>query len=698
VAQRLERHLDVALAVEGAIHNAHAAGTEAPAELEPIRAAKFDVIRRRQSGQTIARERYVALPIAPKREAKACRAARAYDRRMGEPTDIDVAETLGPDRRDAVRLVDSLASGGERYHDEGTLGRGGMGIVSLRLDRKIGRRVAAKELRPELAADEASRARFLREAQVQGQLEHPAVPPLYDLGERANGSLYFTMKTLRGVTLRDILERLAAGDELTARKYTPHRLLAGFASVCLAVDYAHQRGILHRDIKPANIMFGDFGEVYLLDWGLAKIQGESDAGVARDPEKPTPEAMTHVGSVMGTPGYMAPEQMEDARAVGTAADVYSLGAVLFELLTLEPLHTRSSVREVMQSTREGADARASARAPDREIPPELDAACVEATATEPSERCPSARAVHDAVQSYLEGERDLELRRARSAEHTRAAIAAAEQARAGGDGALASRRRTMQELGRALALDPDNADAVSVMAGLFANPPDQTPPEVEFAIERGYRRSTRWVGRMGVIAYAGVLGFLPLLFWMGIRQPGVVVAFFALLGVCVALSARVMSSKSPPTPLILAAMVFSSAAFALCARFGSPLLLMPTALAVNAAGYAIFLHRRYRWWITGVATTALLAMVGLEVAGVLAPTFGFSNGRLEVLPVALSLPPVATTVLVVFASVVAMVLCTLLVGHIRDQLADAERRIYLYAWHLRELVPPDAREMTDPAA
>src|SRR5689334_6269899 len=123
---------------------------------------------------------------------------------MGDSSRIDLAETAAATGAGQLQLVEQPTSG-ERYRDEGTLGRGGMGVVSLHLARRIGRRVASKQLHPELAAAAASRARFLREAQVQGQLEHPAIPPVYDLGERPDGAPYFTMRTLRGVTLREIL-------------------------------------------------------------------------------------------------------------------------------------------------------------------------------------------------------------------------------------------------------------------------------------------------------------------------------------------------------------------------------------------------------------------------------------------------------------------------------------------------------------
>jgi serine/threonine-protein kinase len=277
-----------------------------------------------------------------------------------------------------------------------------MGVVSLIRDVRIGRRVAKKALRPELARADEARARFIREAQVQGQLEHPAIVPVYDLARDDDGAPYFTMKSIRGVTLEEILRRLAERDAGAVETFGRHRLLAAFSTVCLAAHYAHQRGVLHRDLKPANIMLGDYGEVYVLDWGLARIRhADSVEPADRIEVEHLHEAMTHVGTVMGTPGYVAPEQVRaDAGTPDRRCDVYALGSVLFEILTLQKLHTPGPVKMVIQSTVQGADARASVRAPDRDIAPELDAICQRATAVDPEERYPDARELQNATSRF----------------------------------------------------------------------------------------------------------------------------------------------------------------------------------------------------------------------------------------------------------------------------------------------------------
>ncbi len=489
---------------------------------------------------------------------------------MGETLDVVNASTVVDTGQAAVQLVPPPTATDERYHLVGTLGKGGVGVVSVHLDRRIGRRVALKQLRPSLAREEQTRARFLREAQVQGQLEHPAVVPVYDLGVDADGAPFFTMKTIQGVTVREILEELRAGDGVAQRKYTRHRLLTAFAGVCLAIDFAHQRGILHRDLKPENLMLGDFGEVYVLDWGLAKIRGTPDEpGLTTAHDTPQPAAVTNVGALLGTLGYMAPEQLVDASAVNASADVYALGAILFEILTLEPLHPRTSALELIASNRSEVEARPSVRTPARDAGPELDRACVEATALEPATRTASARKLHDAVQRYLEGERDLEVRREKASVHAQAAAAAVRALAAGGEGSLDARRQAMQEIGRALALDPGNTGAIATMVALLTEPPAETPWEVQFEIDKGFRRDSRWIGGVGAVIYPGVLAFLPVMLWMGVRQPFVIAAFFGLLGFCAVLSLLVSRSKIPPLGAILASMVASSTAFACCSVAGA---------------------------------------------------------------------------------------------------------------------------------
>src|SRR6185437_2580174 len=284
----------------------------------------------------------------------------------------------------------SLAEHGfaARYATVDALGAGGMGEVVLCRDRRVGREIAMKRIRREWSSDAGVRARFVLEARVQGSLEHPAVVPVYDLGLTAEGEAYFTMKRVRGTNLEQVLASLAAGDPTVERAYFRRKLLTALAQVCLAVELAHGRGLVHRDLKPGNVMFGDFGEVYVLDWGLAKVPG----ALAALPSTGAPLSqgkLTSAGSMLGTPGYMAPEQAR-GEELDARADVYALGAILFEILTLRPLHEGSTGAALIASALAGADAHASSRAPDRDVPPELEAAWERATALDPRDRLSSA--------------------------------------------------------------------------------------------------------------------------------------------------------------------------------------------------------------------------------------------------------------------------------------------------------------------
>jgi serine/threonine-protein kinase len=282
------------------------------------------------------------------------------------------ADTAAPyDHASVVSSTPSLLPGArERYTIGDVIGEGGMGEVRLCKDARIGRDVAMKVVHRSRGSRSDMRTRFLREARVQGQLEHPAIVPVYDVDVLPDGALYFTMKRIRGVTLADVVELLAAKDDAAQKEYSRRRLLTAFSSVCLAVDFAHTRGVLHRDLKPENVMLGAYGEVYVLDWGVAKVDGDVEDAVESSAPDMIDDTKTLAGALVGTPGYMAPEQLE-GKTVDRRADVYALGVVLFELLTYETLHPRAPTNATLASTLTGAEDRLATLAQAREVPPEL---------------------------------------------------------------------------------------------------------------------------------------------------------------------------------------------------------------------------------------------------------------------------------------------------------------------------------------
>lgn len=219
----------------------------------------------------------------------------------------------------------------DRYSDRGLIARGGMGEVRRVRDRYMHRSVAMKLLSWELVGNARARMRFLREARLTAFLEHPGVIPVYDRGKLPNGRLWYTMREIDGSTLRSVIEALHSGQ---APQWTLRRVVRIFHRMCEAVAYAHDQGVVHRDLKPANLMVGRFGEALVLDWGLAKrIPTPRHAEYRANAEGAKLDACTHPGTTLGTPAYMAPEQRAPTTATRPTADVYSLGAILFEVAT-----------------------------------------------------------------------------------------------------------------------------------------------------------------------------------------------------------------------------------------------------------------------------------------------------------------------------------------------------------------------------
>jgi tetratricopeptide (TPR) repeat protein/tRNA A-37 threonylcarbamoyl transferase component Bud32 len=299
------------------------------------------------------------------------------------------------------------ASAGPRYRTLRPLGKGGLGEVFVALDEEVNREVALKEIQPTHAGSGDSVARFLLEAEVTGRLEHPGVVPVYGLGRHADGRPYYAMRLIKGETLQDALARFhqadAPGRELGERRLAFRDLLRRFTDVCNAVAYAHSKGVLHRDLKPSNIMLGPFGETLVVDWGLTKVLGTSEAAVAASGVllPGTSASSTQAGAVVGTPAYMSPEQAAGHNLELTAAtDVYSLGAILYALLTGRgPFSAAANVYTVLGQVRKGHFA--PPRALKRSVPPALEAVCLKAMALTPEARYASAKDLAADVEHWL---------------------------------------------------------------------------------------------------------------------------------------------------------------------------------------------------------------------------------------------------------------------------------------------------------
>jgi eukaryotic-like serine/threonine-protein kinase len=585
----------------------------------------------------------------------------------------------------AITLESPIATQ-PRYEMMGVIGEGGMGTVLLARDRVIGRDVAMKVMRPEQSQRGDLRRRFRREALVQGQLEHPAVVPVYDLGLTPDGSPCFTMKRVRGVTLEQIIDAMRRGDADAERARTRHELLNAFGRVCLAIEFSHARGVLHRDLKPANVMLGDFGEVYVLDWGVAKLRGEAQEALAAT-NVGAATAETLLGAVMGTPGYLAPERLTPDCPVGARADVYSLGAVLFEILSLQPLHVAGVTGKSLDaSTRAGTDARPSMRAPERHVPPELDAICVKATALSPSDRYESCRELHAALERFLEGDRDLERRREMSAEHAHRA----HQAVAAQTGAPSARSEAILELGRALSLDPSNVQAADLLVKLLTAPPSELPEGARAAViaeERGLEHVRARTGALGFFAWIVVV---PIGLWAGLRSPA------ALAAMCVAFlvvsAALYFASRRPSPDGTSSPYLVLLGAFAVATTFTmfGPFIALPGLAGVSAMGFSIGQRPRLRWLPLALCSLSLLVPLALEFSGAIPPSYVFEGGMMCVVPRAVAFARVPSYV---FLAVVNLVLIGVAANFgvtLGAALRKAHRRMHLQSWQLRQLVPSEA--------
>jgi serine/threonine-protein kinase len=305
-------------------------------------------------------------------------------------------------------LVDPLAKPSEshtRYTLTRLHGQGGLGRVWVARDNDLNREVALKELQEECAENPVAKSRFLKEAQITGQLEHPNIVPVYELGSRGEDQPFYTMRFLRGATLRHAISdyhkkrKVGTDDPLELR-----RLLSAFVGVCHALAYAHSRGVIHRDVKPSNIAMGDFGEVVLLDWGLAKIaHAEDNVSDTLGLTDGASGGETVAGRALGTPSYMSPEQAQgQLDLIGPPTDIYGLGATLFDLLTGKPPHKGETTAETLDRIIKGETP--SARALNPAISPVLDAICAKAMAKAPSDRYAKAADLAEDIQRWLADE------------------------------------------------------------------------------------------------------------------------------------------------------------------------------------------------------------------------------------------------------------------------------------------------------
>ena len=507
----------------------------------------------------------------------------------------------------------------QRFIAGAEIGRGGMGVVFRCRDVELGRDVAIKVLKgvgPDL------RSRLAREARLQSRLQHPSIIPVYDI-ERSAGNELIVMREVTGQTMRSILRKRAM-----ARR----GLLSALSRVCMAIDYAHTRKVIHRDLKPENIMMGEFGEVYVVDWGLAI---ETDA---------------EVQSIGGTPGYTAPEQLEGRAS--ERSDAFSLGKILFEILDPGDL---------------------------QDAPPELLAIATRACAEDAAAR-PTARELADVIDRFLDGERDLALRKQIAAD----AAGVARDAMAADD-----RRVAMREVGRALALDPDHRDARTVLRDLLTAPPAQLPAEVGAWTSRERGRAIRAAASAAALGFIFTVVLLPLEIVMGVRSPEWFVTR-AALAVAAIVACSMLARHKQPTRLALAVtFTFSIATISCTSLVAGPFVLIPSLAVLIAASLASLGGRRWVALTTAVGLVMIGLPLALEYLGVVAPSYTFGEAMV-VHPRLIDLPPTLTPIYFIIKEAVIVAVVGMMLARFRDTLAAAEQALAVHAWQLSQLLPNKA--------
>jgi serine/threonine-protein kinase len=531
-----------------------------------------------------------------------------------------------------------------------------MGEVVLADDTKLGRKVAIKRMRAKQPSP-AQVLRFVREARIQALLDHPAIVPVHELGHDDDGRPYFTMKRLTGRTLDALLRE---------GKTRLQQLLRAFVDVCLAIEYAHERNVVHRDLKPANVMLGDYGEVYVLDWGVARVLADADE---TGPAIESHDGLTKEGALMGTPGYISPEQMHGDE-VTSATDIYALGAILFEILAGETLHPR--VAAIASTLADEVVRSPAQRFPARAIAPELDSACVAALATDAAAR-PRARELADRVQRYLDGDRDVERRRIMAVEQVIASRVAL---------ASASRADAMRFAGRALALDPESRDAAALVMQLVFEPPDPPPPSLAKRLDEIDLDDRTRQGRSAALALSGYLLFVPALAVVGVNDWLFVGGAALLVAIMIAGCLYIARRRSP----YITWTIFGTMAVLVCiAQMFSPIVIVPALAVGSVAALTASPTLRPSIAIAGMAAATIIPLILQQY--VLSPMTSFSSRGITITPALIDFGPASAPILITTIHIAIIVIVGLLVRSLARARRESQRKLERQAWMLEQLLP-----------
>jgi tetratricopeptide (TPR) repeat protein len=371
----------------------------------------------------------------------------------GPPLDLDTTSPPAATSAGRDPAIQAPPAQAGHYLLEGEIAAGGMGQVFRAFDPELGRALAVKVLLERHRGQPELERRFRAEAQITGQLQHPGIPPVHEVGRLADGRPFFALKLIQGRTLADLLKERPRGADATPLLHDLPRFLGVFEQVCQALAYAHSRGVIHRDLKPANVMVGAFGEVQVMDWGLAKVLARAapaegngppaEAEVVRTLRTAPGEPGSQAGVVLGTPAYMPPEQARgEVGRLDERCDVFGLGTILCEVLTGQPPYVAPENWEVHLQAVQGDLADAHRRLEASGAEPELVGLARRCLAADPAERPRNAGEVAREVSNYL----------ASVAERLRKAELVAARAAARAEQERKARRLTLALAGAVLAL------------------------------------------------------------------------------------------------------------------------------------------------------------------------------------------------------------------------------------------------------
>jgi serine/threonine-protein kinase len=480
--------------------------------------------------------------------------------------------------------------------------------------------------RVEAGASPEESEQLRAEVLVRARLEHPAIPPVYEMGADEHGSVYFTARRPRGATLADAV---ALG------QHTLYRLAEAFSTACQAVEYAHANGVFHRGLGPDRIVLGDHGEVYVTGWGSATIVSAGE------------DASSH-----------------------TRADVDSLVAVLASVLAAAQKTLRDDAESVLLP--EGAA-----------TPPEL-----EAIAAKPGGFA-SAAELSAAVARFLEGERDTSQRRARAVEHLVAAEEAMTSALAADNGGAEDRAVAMRWVSQALALDPSNARAAGVMVKLLTEPPRTLPPEAEYELSAAARADRQRSSRIACFLYLTWFVCAPFVLVQPGASVSLVAALSAAFGAAAAAFWGASRAHAEPGKDDLGTVVFSMLAAASLGVVVGPLALVPTMVVANVIGFVLQGGSRRRGVVLSLASLAIAGPVALQALGIIPPSYVARGDALAIVPHLVPQTPASQIVLTLVEVMVVFSACVFF-RRFRDARNGAEEKIHVHAWQLRQLVPIEA--------